>query len=64
MIIYIIWLIGVILWNFVFPNVIPIADVIASILLSFFKYRIKKVSKILINQMKNKYSENRILISF
>ena len=33
--IYIIWLIGVILWNFGFPNAIPIADVIAAILLSF-----------------------------
>ena len=33
--IYIIWLIGVIIWNFGFPNAIPIADVIAAILLSF-----------------------------
>ena len=33
--IYIIWLIGVVLWNFGFPNAIPIADVIAAILLSF-----------------------------
>ena len=28
---YIIWLIGVILWNFGFPNAIPIADVVAAI---------------------------------
>ena len=33
--IYIIWLIGVILWNFGFPNAIPIADVIAAIYYRF-----------------------------
>ena len=33
--IYIIWLIGVIAWNFGFPNATPIADVIVAILLSF-----------------------------
>ena len=32
--IYIIWLIGVILWNFGFPNAIPIADVIAAAITS------------------------------
>ena len=40
--IYIIWLIGVILWNFGFPNAIPIADVIAAILLSFLSIGLKK----------------------
>jgi hypothetical protein len=29
--IYIVWLIGVIIWNFGFPNAIPLADVIAAI---------------------------------
>ena len=33
--IYIIWLIGVVLWNFVFPNAPPIADVIVAVILSF-----------------------------
>ena len=33
--VYIIWLIGVVAWNYGFPNVPPIADVIAAIILSF-----------------------------
>ena len=33
-IIYIIWLAGVILWNFLYPEVSPIYDVIMAILLS------------------------------
>ena len=40
--IYIIWLIGVIAWNFGFPNATPIADVIVAILLSFVSIGLKK----------------------
>ena len=40
--IYIIWLIGVVLWNFGFPNASPIADVIVAILLSFLSMGLKK----------------------
>jgi len=40
--IYIIWLIGVIIWNFSFPNAPPIADVIVAILLSFLSIGMKK----------------------
>ena len=40
--IYIIWLIGVIIWNFGFPNATPIADVIVAILLSFLSVGLKK----------------------
>ena len=40
--IYIIWLIGVILWNFGFPSASPIADVIVAILLSFLSIGLKK----------------------
>jgi hypothetical protein len=40
--IYIIWLIGVIVWNFGFPNATPIADVIVAILLSFVSFWLKK----------------------
>ena len=43
---YIIWLIGVILWNFGFPNAPPIADVIAAVLLSFLSIGLKKYLKI------------------
>jgi hypothetical protein len=40
--IYIIWLIGVVLWNFGFPNASAIADVIVAILLSFLSMGLKK----------------------
>jgi hypothetical protein len=40
--IYIIWLIGVVLWNFGFPNASPIADVVVAILLSFLSMGLKK----------------------
>ena len=40
--IYIIWLIGVIAWNFGFPNATPIADVIVAILLYFVSLGLKK----------------------
>ena len=44
--IYIIWLIGVILWNFGFPNAQPIDDVIVAILLSFLSLVLKKYLKL------------------
>ena len=40
--IYIIWLIGVIAWNFGFHNATPIADVIVAIILSFVSLGLKK----------------------
>ena len=36
-----IWLLGVIIWNFGFPSVPPLADVIAAVLLSFASYHLK-----------------------
>ena len=44
--IYVIWLIGVIVWNFGFPSAPPIADVIMAILLSFVSLGIKKLIKL------------------
>jgi hypothetical protein len=44
--IYIIWLIGVILWNFGFPEAKPIEDVIVAILLSFLSIVLKKYIKL------------------
>ena len=44
--IYIIWLLGVILWNFGFPNATPIEDVMVAILLSFLSIGLKKYLKI------------------
>jgi|TARA_B100002052_G_C15855371_1_gene587200 hypothetical protein len=39
--IYIIWLIGVIIWNFGYPEASPLLDVIAAILLSFLSLVLK-----------------------
>jgi len=44
--IYIIWLIGVILWNFGYPTAKPLEDVIAAILLSFISMGLKKYLKL------------------
>ena len=43
--VYIIWLIGVVAWNFGFPNALPIYDVILAILLSFLSIGLKKYIK-------------------
>ena len=40
--IFAIWLIGVIIWNFGFPDAVPIEDVIAAIILSFMSFGLKK----------------------
>jgi hypothetical protein len=45
MIIYIVWLIGVILWNFGVPNASPFEDVIVAISLSFLSIALKKIIK-------------------
>ena len=44
--IYIIWLIGVVLWNFGYPAAKPIEDVIAAIILSFISIGLKKFLKL------------------
>ena len=43
--VYIIWLIGVVAWNFGFPDALPIYDVILAILLSFLSIGLKKYFK-------------------
>jgi hypothetical protein len=43
--VYIIWLIGVITWNFGFPSAVPIEDVIVAIILSFLTIGLKKYIK-------------------
>ena len=42
MIIYIIWLIGIILWNFGVPNATPLEDVLVAVALSFLSMGLKK----------------------
>ncbi len=44
--IYIIWLIGVIAWNFGIPEATPIADVIVAIILSLISMGLKKYFKL------------------
>ena len=43
--VYIIWLIGVLVWNFGFPKALPIEDVAVAILLSFLSMGLKKYLK-------------------
>tara|TARA_B100001540_G_C15478355_1_gene493408 strand:+ start:214 stop:354 length:141 start_codon:yes stop_codon:yes gene_type:complete len=43
--IYIIWLIGVVLWNFGYPSASPLEDVIAAVVLSFVSMYLKKFIK-------------------
>ena len=42
MVIYVIWLIGVILWNFGVPNASPLEDVLVAVALSFLSIGLKK----------------------
>tara|TARA_B100000965_G_scaffold2572_1_gene2036 strand:- start:457 stop:597 length:141 start_codon:yes stop_codon:yes gene_type:complete len=44
--VYLIWLIGVILWNFGYPEAKPIEDVLAAIILSLISVALKKYLKI------------------
>ena len=44
--IYIIWLIGVILWNFGYPSATPLMDVLAAVILSLVSIGLKKYFKI------------------
>tara|TARA_B100000287_G_scaffold389932_1_gene400390 strand:- start:303 stop:443 length:141 start_codon:yes stop_codon:yes gene_type:complete len=44
--IYIIWLIGVILWNFGYPEAKPLEDVIAAVALSYLSVFLKKYIKV------------------
>ena len=43
--IYIIWLIGVVIWNFGYPTATPIEDVLAAVILSFISIGLKKYLK-------------------
>jgi len=40
--VYIVWLIGVIAWNFGFPKASPLEDVLVAIVLSFLSIILKK----------------------
>ena len=44
--IYLIWLIGVIIWNFAVPNASPIEDVFMAIILSIISFSLKKYTNL------------------
>ena len=44
--VYLIWLIGVIIWNFGYPEAKAIEDVLAAIILSFISIGLKKYLKL------------------
>ncbi len=43
--VFIIWLIGVIFWNFGYPSASPIEDVVAAVVLSLISMYLKKFLK-------------------
>jgi|TARA_B100000214_G_C23524420_1_gene426534 hypothetical protein len=43
--VFIIWLFGVILWNFGYPTASPLEDVLAAVILSFISMYLKKLIK-------------------
>ena len=51
--IYLIWLIGVVIWNFAVPGATPIEDVLFAVLLSFLSIRLKKIQKNFYSSEKN-----------
>ena len=44
--IYIIWLLGVVIWNFGVPNAAPLEDVVVAIVLSLLTQVMKKYLKL------------------
>lgn len=46
MIIYLIWLVGVVAWNYGVPQATPLEDVLVAIALSFLSIGLKKYLKI------------------
>ena len=44
--IYIIWFIGVVLWNFGVPDASPLEDVLVAIVLSFLSITLKKYTRL------------------
>ena len=44
--VFLIWLVGVIVWNYGVPQATPLEDVLVAIALSFLSMRLKKYLKI------------------
>ena len=43
--IYLIWLVGIITWNYALPHASPLLDVLAAIVISFLSFALKKYLK-------------------
>ena len=43
--IYLIWLAGIIVWNYALPHASPFLDVLAAVVLSFLSFALKKYLK-------------------
>jgi len=43
--IYLIWLVGIIAWNYAFPQATPLLDVLAAVALSILSFGLKKYLK-------------------
>ena len=43
--IYLIWLVGIIAWNYALPQASPFLDVLAAVILSFLNFALKKYLK-------------------
>ncbi len=59
MIVYLIWIILIILWNFGVPNASPLEDVIMSIFFGIVSYLLKKFIRDPSILKKNKYFDNK-----
>ena len=42
---YLIWLVGIIVWNYAFPQAAPLLDVLAAVALSILSFGLKKYLK-------------------
>ncbi len=58
--IYIIWLIGVVIWNFGYPAAKPIEDVLAAVVLSLISVGLKKYLKFWTICQKSIYFDNKL----
>ena len=59
MIIYLLWLLLVVLWNFGVPGAAPFEDVVMAIIIGFVAYMLKKNFQNLAILKKNKYFGNK-----
>ena len=59
MIVYLIWLLIVIAWNYGVPNAAPFEDVVMAMIIGFIAFKLKKVLPDPTILKKNKYFDNK-----